>query len=458
MSLLSYLQIGKWVQISVDRLFPPPQTTWEHLRQNLIIGMFVVVLLTLFQGSDFVKSNREKSIDWLTRMHRGVTVANDRNFRPFVFYDIDEKTYESWGEPFFVPRPKLATLIETALQQNPSVLIVDVEILHPTGDDGTLIDVLRRHAVASSNATTLILLRSFKWKQDSDHGSYLVSRDSFLDGSLPVTNRQVKGSPLFERDPDGKIRRWKLWQLACTTAGEPLLVPSVQLLALAGIAASDDPKPLQQAILHATPTSCKEPASSAGHFEVGNYKFSLATNVFEQRILYSLPWRLETDETRPDVTFNGVKTRLLSIIPAHTITEGALRPSFPAGHVAIIGASHEDARDVHATPLGAMPGSLILINAMHSMIQHGQLSTPPVWLQLLTAAVLLIGVSFIFMKFPSLKGAIISFAVVIVLLIPMSMYLFRYGVWLDFALPLTAVKVFQLIMDYHRNRKIRRVD
>lgn len=455
MPLISNLNIGTRFHALLDRLFPPPKTVWQHLRQNLIVGMFVVILLTLFQGSDFVRNNREKSIDWLMRMYRGVTVTEGKDFRPFVFYDIDEKSYESWGEPFFVPRPKLAKLIEAALLQAPAVLVVDVELVRRSGDDDELIQILRQHAMSPKRSTTIVLLKGFKWKESPDHGGYLTTRTSFLEDAVPGAKKQAWGSPLFERDPDGKIRRWKLWQQACTPSGSPVLVPSVQLLTLSNLERNSGQQALDKTIANLTPRSCTDEPSSRGIVDIGGHKFSVKADPFEQRILYSLPWKLDEGETRPEVNFNGTQTRLLSIIPAHAITEGGLHPSMPAGHIAIIGASYEDARDIHVTPLGVMPGSLILVNAMHSFIQHGQLNTPPIWLQLLTAAVLLVAVSLIFIKFPSMTGAIVSFVTVILLLVPLSMYFFRYGVWLDFALPLTAVKVFQIIMEYHRNRKNR---
>lgn len=455
MTFISSLNIGTRFHALLDRLFPPPKTVWQHLRQNLFIGMFVVILLMLFQGSDFVRNNREKSIDWLMRMHSGVMVTEGKDFRPFVFYDIDEKSYESWGEPFFVPRPKLAKLIDTALLQSPAVLVVDVELLRHSSDDDELIQLLRQHAISLKGTTTIVLLKGFKWKENPDRGNYLATRKSFLEEAVPVSEKQAWGSPLFERDPDGKIRRWKLWQQACAPSGSPVLVPAIQLLALSSLANNGDRQKLDQAISGVTPHSCTDEPSPRGTIEIGQHKFSMIADPFGQRILYSLPWKLDEGETRPEVSFNGAQTRLLSIIPAHAITEGGLRPSVPAGHIAIIGASYEDARDIHVTPLGVMPGSLILVNAMHSLVQHGQLNTPPIWLQLMTAAVLLVAVSLIFIKFPSMTGAIVSFVTVTLLLVPLSMYFFRYGVWLDFALPLTAVKVFQIIMEYHRNRKNR---
>lgn len=447
--------IRKRCVVLFDRIFPPPTTLWQHLQQNLIIGMLVVLLITIFQNTEFVHKHRELSLDWLMKMYSGTATIEDRAAFPFVFYDIDEKTHEAWGEPLFVPRQKLASLITVALQQQPSVLVIDVELLHASSEDTELQKVLNTHATLEG-PTTLIFVRGFKKASDTDK-PYLTARDSFLDKILPQTSRQVWASPLFELDPDGQIRRWKFWQSACSSAGKPTTVPSVQLAALAILSGPAARQALDNMVAEITPSNCHLAPRTSNHpLPLGSQIFSIATDVFGQRVFFSLPWQLAKDETRPEIRFNGQNIRLLNIVPARAVTEGGMRPEFPLGHVAVIGASHQDARDTHATPLGSMPGSLILINAIHSLVQHGQIHSPPLWVQLPTAALLLIAVSFVFIKFPSLKGAIISLLGTLIVLAPASLYLFRYGIWLDFALPLIAIKLFQIAMQYHRQHMDRK--
>jgi len=50
----------------------------------------------------------------------------------------------------------------------------------------------------------------------------------------------------------------------------------------------------------------------------------------------------------------------------------------------VIGASFAESRDRHLTPLGEMPGTLVLINAIQSLYQHGELTAPPLWVKLLS--------------------------------------------------------------------------
>lgn len=450
MQLISQLRLHARLKAVLDKLFPPPGNTWQHIRQNLIIGLLVVCVLNLLQESDSLRAGRERSIDWLTSMQRGITVAEGRDFRPFVFYDIDDATHTAWGEPFHVPRPQLAALIERALLRKPAVLVIDVELQRPSDDDQALLDLLRQQA-SLAETTTLVFLRSFRWQGRDSGTPHLFARPSFLDNKLPRSQFQAWASPLFERDPDGQIRRWQPWQLACAPDGSALLTPSVQMEALAVTGGTTATQQMNDALAAATPASCLPGTSLPGTtFTIGKHRFSPEADRYGQRILYTLPWRLEADEARPLVDFASRPTRLLSILPARAVLEGGVLPEVPPGHIAIIGASNEDARDIHMTPLGPMPGSLILINAIHSLLQHGQLSPPSIWLQLASAALLLVIVSLIFVRFPSVNGRRISFAAIIVLLVPLSMYFFRYGIWLDFIFPLSAVKIFQSVMDHRK--------
>ena len=433
----------------LDRIFPKPASFGQHLRQNLLVGLLVVGLVIVFQNTDTVRNSREQSIDWLIGMNRGIDVAQGNNARPFVFYDIDDKSQQIWGEPLFTPRDKLATLVAAALEKRPAVLIVDVELRKSTTDDAALLDVLRRHA-ATPAAPMVILVESFRWNADDTHaagGGSWMTRPSFIDDALPPNARRLSASPLFAQDGDGQFRRWRSWLSACSPQGQPIIVPSVQILALAALSGEPALASLDQALHSALPRSCGEEAKLAQtRMLIGARSIAVTGDAFTQRILFALPWKLAADETWPQVDFAGGKAPLLSILPAHAITEGGLRTTLPPGHVAVIGASNQDARDVHVTPLGAMPGSLIVINAIDSLIQHGQMTTPAAWIQLLTAIILLSIVSLIATRFPTALGTKISLAVLVMMLVPLSVYFFRYGVWLDFALPVAAVKFFDLAM------------
>jgi hypothetical protein len=46
------------------------------------------------------------------------------------------------------------------------------------------------------------------------------------------------------------------------------------------------------------------------------------------------------------------------------------------GRVVVIGASFEDSRDLHETPVGTLPGALVMLDAIKSLNQFGPLHGP----------------------------------------------------------------------------------
>jgi CHASE2 domain-containing sensor protein len=99
------------------------------------------------------------------------------------------------------------------------------------------------------------------------------------------------------------------------------------------------------------------------------------------------------------------------------------------------------------TPIGWMPGSLILANAVQSLGHYGELRTPSLGMTVLVEAGLIIIMSWSFARFRSLWGSLLSGLVVLLVLLPASLLLFRYGTWLSFAVPLIAILLHKLIAE-----------
>ncbi|OQW93600.1 MAG: hypothetical protein BWK79_10295 [Beggiatoa sp. IS2] len=166
-----------------------------------------------------------------------------------------------------------------------------------------------------------------------------------------------------------------------------------------------------------------------------------------RRIFYRIPWRLQSNERFPTM---GDGNPLFELRSAQEITEDRKKipDSFLQGRIVIIGGSYEASRDIYATPLGRMPGIWVLANATHSLLQHGELKRYE-WQKWVTELVLII---IMFICFSSFWGIIISWIVVITIMIPINLLLFKYGVWLSFVLPLFSVLLHHL---YERDKEIR---
>lgn len=115
-----------------------------------------------------------------------------------------------------------------------------------------------------------------------------------------------------------------------------------------------------------------------------------------------------------------------------------------AGRVVVIGASYEESHDFHMTPAGRVPGSLWIINAIESLMEHGQVQEAHKALRYLSLLVFIIVAA---IWFPSrwsrwLDSVIpppltppLTGIVLFIVMAPLSIFLFRHGEWLDFGVP-----------------------
>lgn len=440
----------------------------RHLMTNLVIGLAIAVMLMLLHGKPWLQEIEDAGIDWVMHMQRGTAV--EEAAMPFVILDIDERTYQAWGEPFHMPRDRLARLIDYAVRGGAELVVVDVDLSqrgHDPKADARLRSYLAE-AGSQPEGPPIILARTFRAPLDAAGGAFRIVRRSFLEEDARIANaaRIHWGSTLFELDRDRLLRRWRLWEIACAD-GQPTTVPSIQLLSAALLRQPDTPSQkvvgnVRAALDTLAPPGCHAPAieQSHGHgvsgtIHIGDMALSNHPSAVAQRILYTLPWQLRPGERYPTVTLqDGTQAPMLTRRSAWAITDGdkPLSADWLAGRVVVIGASFEESRDLHFTPLGRMPGTLVLANAMHSLYQHGELTPPPWYVKLLIEAALIVIMSIAFAVFNSFWGMVVSGLVIIVLLVPVTFYVFKFGVWLDFAIPLVAVQLHQLAAEFEEAR------
>jgi len=122
------------------------------------------------------------------------------------------------------------------------------------------------------------------------------------------------------------------------------------------------------------------------------------------------------------------------------------------GQVVVIGVSYPESRDLHETPVGQMPGALVLLNAIKSLHQFGQLHGPPSHYILLIEALLITLLAYLFSRFESWKVTMIFGFVVVLVLVPISFYVFHYGVWINLAAPLLGIQLHQAYVNWEEEQ------
>lgn len=455
---------------------------WQHVLINLGIGLVIELALIVFHHTELpaLKIAEDAAMDFVMRHYNNVSLGAENN--AYVLLDIDQQTYEAWGEPFYVPRGKLLDLIEFAATGNPAVIIVDIDLskADDTESESRLKEYIKNYD--TGDHPPLVLMRTLKpTLENTTETRPSTQRSSFLDTNVSGSGNIFWASPHYKRDSDYRVRRWLLSQPTCKE-NQPEVLVSVELLVKAVLAAADeqgkeaamlragdslDARAMVAARTRTSLNQCFAPirfhcdaalpediTHESTNCAIGHHDISLDPSVLAQRLIYSIPYNVAEGIKRPTVEINHRPAELLKVLSALDITDSKHQPRATSleGKVVVIGGSYRETRDWYATPLGEMPGALVIVNAIHSLGVNGQLQPPGAWLKLLIVAVLIIVMSLLFAWFNSFTGMVLASLAVILLLVPLSFFLFQSGVWVDFALPLFAVQVHQIASEFEESR------
>jgi len=470
----------------------------HHLTIDLSIGMAIALVILYFHNYPFLLDIEDAGMDWVMQIRqKQIPSIQEKNIPPFVVLDIDENTHKEWKEPLFTPRRHLKNLIQAAVKGEARLVIVDIDLSQKTPTEGLelpkgferhpydqeLLDYLQSYVTScktpQGNSTCPLIILARNFYLDSPENLLLKPRIGFLEENLKQPEPYIQwASALFYSSHDQSVRRWSLWQPTCLRpeGGRELkteITPSMELLAAVLIRNNSTPqeshKMLAIALEPFKPVDCANTEYDFPRVEeivsIGELKINTDIKGIHQRIVYSMPW---LENGKPPVLPHPVCSEgkcdagnppILTIFPAHPFAqsdfpEEALKQNFK-DKVVVIGGSYRGGSDIHKTPLGEMPGYMIVINAVHSLLQYEMIKTLPSIAKLSIEALLIICMSFMLVCFHSLWGMIFAGVVVIFVLLPGSIVLFNYGVWLDFALPLVAVLIHQF---HHLHNELKELE
>jgi CHASE2 domain-containing sensor protein len=445
----------------------------ENLLQSFCLGLLCVVLIecTLRCAIDrnMLGGLAESGADSFMPYHLG-EVPDPLDARPITVLDIDEQTWSAWGPHPYVPRDKLLELIRYAAAGRPEMIIVDVELLWQGEGSQKLLDYLRSYG---KSMPPLILTEGpdVDAVPAPDGQSGLVASFQNViktDGDIAANPNIHWASPLFASGSDMMVRYWELWHPDCN-AQPPRAVPSVQLLALA--LTSDHPQPAAKLTLDDTLTAMVGDGSRMGEacrgdpngrkdkpIDLGNHRINLGAGYWlggvphelRERVLYTftgqeMPGKMQihrqgSEETVP--LFIRLSAKPVSDSP--TSTPPSSSPI--KGRIVIIGGSFEEAHDEYPTPVGKMPGEIILANAINTMMQYGQLAEPGLWLDMV------VGVSLGMVVWACLEflhwalGLLVSAFLLFILISVIARFEMSAGVWFDMAVPGLAALLHRVIV------------
>ncbi|HET9392516.1 MAG TPA: CHASE2 domain-containing protein [Candidatus Rubrimentiphilum sp.] len=429
---------------------------------NLVIGFALLALLhtPFVEHNSAVVSTRDSVLSWQMAKLSGAVP-----FDSFAFIDADEATQAAWGFNPVTPRAQIAKLVTFALKAKPSVVLIDLDLTWPSANaasgDVQLARVLAAHTASCVRACTPVLLvravaptPRFAFASSPDRMA-LSLIPSFLDKALR-TNPTVERAPGIEwgtadnqQDDDGAVRRWYLWTDACVNEGKAVALPSVALLAAA--AASDTPLNNVRARLQTSAATCVKrgdamPRIAAARgdesLRLRSVTVSLSSNGIERRIFYRLPWPANADDSNDD-------GRLLVLKAGTILSHAASDASLLRGKVVVIGSSAAVAGDREATPLGIMPGSVVLINAISTLIRGDQLHDLGVVGTIGIELFLIVLVSYLFAVLPATPALVLSLAIVFAGTLTVGFAALNSGAWIDSVFPAVGVILHEA---FHRAR------
>ncbi|MBV8172744.1 MAG: CHASE2 domain-containing protein [Candidatus Eremiobacteraeota bacterium] len=451
-----------------------------------MIGTAISLLLAPIETNVFVSELRDKMLTWQVSQFAGTDIGAN-----LAFIDIDDQTHvTAWGSPYYTPRDKLCRLIDYAVRAPASVVVVDIDLSAASAvqrraltcdsatdqhaidklastPDQALADYLRGYDArcprsgARSGCPSIILTRGLRTSAHdllSNGAPAHEPRPSFLEPIGRDSNSIAFGTAVFHVDADGLVRGWRLWEPVCEQLHGQALA-SAELLAVAAYNGKDILK-LQRALDvglepecqpapgHAANAPANAQRASAAQMprdryvvDIG-YPLELSTSDLERRFFYRFGWSQPGSSRRKG-------QRLAVVVPAWEITDVAptqrFDPSLLRGKIVVIGGTYADDPDVHQTPLGEMPGTVVLLNAINALLHDDHIREAPWYLRYGIDAFLTILVSMMYFYLPH-RAAMWSASVLIVVLAVTGGYvLLDRGFYFDPILPILGIQVHEFI-------------
>lgn len=419
-------------------------TTRRLFLSNVVVAVLIAIIVAAFHQNRWLVRLEDSAMDTMMEFNKGLprmSPDSSSSTLQFTFLDVDNASYRDWQEPYHTPRDKILKLVKAAADNNARLIVLDIDLSRAgvnAEDDKLLAEYLAQYGRGETRPP-LILVRTFYNDGPSDR-QWLHVRPSFLD-EFEFSSSVYWAQPLFRKTMwDGVVRHWHLVKFGCLR-GQLLLLPATQLIAAALLADGNTASVNRSVHLDSVQLdscSSQSDANTSSTLQASGRRddaSSLDPDI-GQRLIYTIPWK----SPAPD----------LVTVSAQFITESdrEFSDDLIANRVVMIGASFSESGDIHRTPIGDMPGALIIANAIKSLSLYGQVRTPPLWIQWTLKLTLILLAAWAFSRFTSLTAVCLAGATIIGTLVPISFYFFKYGLWLDFAIPLFAMMMSRAVAEY----------
>lgn len=301
---------------------------------------------------------------------------------PVTFLDVDDRAREAWDARTRIPHQALASLISVAAQNGAAAIILDVDLAGEARGEQADPALNALLAGYPADAPALMLARRIVFSSDAE--SNVAARSSVAtpyDDAVRGKSNIFWITTLNDIGRDRSVRRIRLWQSICGT-GSAAAYPSALLVAGAlFFSPKDDGFSLEQFLAARAAADC-----AAARPPTAPWPGAASAAV---TIPYVIPDRANA-RALFRIKRNGEETIVLRRIPAAQIVSidasgarlsGEIDSEPFRGRVVMIGASDAASGDLYNTPLGTMPGVLVIANGVVQTERILNAAAMPAWVR-----------------------------------------------------------------------------
>jgi adenylate cyclase len=393
----------------------------------LLLGLAVSVAITVLSHVGYYGGWERWAIDTFLFFRERVPSP------AVVIVAIDEDTFQALGERQPLDRGFLAVLTDFLLQSGALAVALDVQLSRASDPDhdAALVAASRRWAPGRVAFATIARPRE---------GGDRRAEPRYQPGL--AFSPALGATPAFANAPlgdDGMIRR----MTPVLPAADGGYLPSLALAAVAG-AAGYTPERLAAALRDPDARLELPVADDAGGLQ--------RTAAVDVDTLAGAAWRVDYTGRPGNVT-------TFPALPLVQVARSGARPAADnpfAGKIVVVGATFAESRDFFPTPVGSMAGVEIQANMVHTLLARRVLLPPNPWLNLALLAVACVAAALLSAW---LRGVWITAATTAVIaLLALASYeaYTRGGYWLDFVVPMFAMRTYQKYSDKLARRRLQR--
>lgn len=427
---------------------------WQHFAVCFALGIAIETALhlahglgpvALWQRWGFDKTvsllQTYRALGWIDRepLHS--------DYSGFVWVDIDEVSWSDprWGggEPFLQPRREVFKLVDRAFDWGARVVYVDLLLDGKSGEiERQWLAKLHDRRFADGKPRHLLAARSLRQPPAGRNPSNEAHaapelprlRPAFWDAyQAPAGGVRVHPVlPHFRPDSDLLVRRWSIGQTAAIGEASRFL-PSPQL-ALYCLQPGRHPS-LAAWCQRLAETRERADSETTKHGEEHTDHNPLASTLL-------FPFGSQEGYQKGDLGYG--------LFPALSVLIKADAPIDEFRNaIVVIGSSYEESRDHFYTPVGRLPGALLNLNALDTMLRHGQLHELPWQAKWPLALTLIVLVAALFAFGNRLMATVIAGGLVAAgFIFVIGPLLLRQGLWFDFGAPMLGILLHRNIEEF----------